>query len=73
MNVKYLAKFVGSAVGAGSALRSFARARRDNDRLKMLDALISVASVALTVAIVVREIREEKSTDSRVIDLEDTK
>lgn len=69
MNIKYLAKFAGSAVGAGSAVRSFAKARRENDRLRMVDAVVSVVSVAITVAIIVREIREDQN--DRVTELED--
>ena len=71
MNVKYLAKFAGSAVGAGAAAKSFSKARQQHDKLRMIDALISVLSVAITVAIVVREIRENQDSKSRVIELED--
>ncbi|TDE02192.1 hypothetical protein [Jiangella asiatica] len=71
MNVKYLAKFGGSALGAVGAVRSLAKARRENDRLRLIDAVLSVLSVAVTIAIVVRELREQQNTNSRVIELED--
>ncbi|WP_035812297.1 hypothetical protein [Jiangella gansuensis] len=71
MNVKYLAKFGGSALGAAGAMRSLTKARRENDKLRMIDAVLSVLSVAVTIAIVVRELREEQGKNSRAIDLED--
>ncbi|NEE02852.1 hypothetical protein [Phytoactinopolyspora halotolerans] len=70
MNGKQVIKVVGSAFGAFSALRAFSKARHEGDRLKMLDAGLSVASVAVTVAIIVREIREGDD-HSRIVELED--
>ncbi|PSL06074.1 hypothetical protein CLV30_103229 [Haloactinopolyspora alba] len=71
MNVKTVAKFAGSALGAGSAARSFAKAKRESDRLRMVDALLSVASAAVTIAIVVREMRAGDEAETQLIDIED--
>lgn len=71
MNVKYLAKFGGSALGAGSALRRLSKARHEHDRLLMLDAAVSIVAAAVAIAIVVRDMRADHDSEARVIDLED--
>lgn len=71
MNVKYLAKFGGSALGAVGAARSLTKARREGDKLRMIDAVLSILSVAITIAIVVREIREAQSEDKPLVELKD--
>lgn len=71
MNVKTIAKFAGQAAAAGATVRTFSKARREHDKLRMLDAVITAVSIAVTVAIVVREIRENRDEKSRLIDLED--
>lgn len=69
MNVKYLAKFGGSAMGAVGAARSLTRARREGDKLRMVDAVLSILSVAITVAIIVREIREAQDENKPLVEL----
>lgn len=71
MNVKYLAKFAGSAFGAFSAVRALTKARHEGDKLRMADAVLSAASAALAIAIVVRDLREERNAASRLVDLEE--
>ncbi|SDU80835.1 hypothetical protein [Jiangella alkaliphila] len=69
MNVKYLAKFGGSALGAVGAARSLGKARREGDKLRMVDAVLSILSVAITIAIVVREIRESQEENKPLVEL----
>ena len=71
MNVKYLVKCASSAFGAVSAVRALTKARHDGDRLRMADAVISAASAAIAVAIVVRDMRDEKNDSNRLVDLEE--
>jgi hypothetical protein len=71
VNVKYMAKFGGSALSAGSAVRRLSKARNDQDRLLMLDAAVSILAAAVAIAIVVRDMRADRDSESRVIDLED--
>ncbi|HEY9411843.1 MAG TPA: hypothetical protein VIP77_19850 [Jiangellaceae bacterium] len=71
MNVKTIAKFAGQAAATVATVRTFSKARREHDKLRMLDAVITAVSIAVTVAIVVREIRENRDEKSRLIDLED--
>ncbi|MBB5790541.1 hypothetical protein [Jiangella mangrovi] len=71
MNVKYLAKFGGSAMGAVGAARSLTKARREGDKLRMVDAVLSILSVAITIAIIVREIREAQDDNKPLVELKD--
>lgn len=71
MNVRTIAKFAGQAAAAGATVRTFTKARRENDNLRMLDAVLTALSIAVTVAIVIREIRENSDEKSRLIELED--
>ena len=73
MNVKYLVKFASSAFGAVSAVRALTKARHEGDRLRMADAVISAASAAVAVAIVVRDMRDEKNDTTGLVDLEERK
>lgn len=71
MNVKTLARFGGQAIAAGATVRTFSKARRDGDKLRMLDAIVTALSIAVTVAVIVRELREKSADKSRMIELED--
>lgn len=70
MNPKHIIRIVGSLFSATAAIKAFSKAKNDNDTLKMIDAGLSAASVAVTVAIVVREIRHGDE-HNRVVELED--
>jgi hypothetical protein len=70
MNIAAVARMVGQAMSARGSVREFKLARTENDRLRMVQAVVTGLSVALTVAIIVRELRQEK-TQSRVINLEE--
>lgn len=50
-----------SVVGSARMLNN---ARKDGDKLKIADALLTLLSVAVTIAIIVREIRERDSEDA---------
>ncbi|WP_129669766.1 hypothetical protein [Phytoactinopolyspora endophytica] len=70
MNIKHIIRVVGGVFAAGSAIKTFSKAKNEGDKLKMIDAGLSVASVAVTIAITVREIREGDD-GSRIVELED--
>jgi hypothetical protein len=70
MNVKHIIKLVGQALAVGGTVRAFAKARREGDKLKMLDAGLAAASIAVTVAVVVRDVRQGED-HSRIVELED--
>jgi hypothetical protein len=70
MNIASVANMAGQAMSARSSVREFKKARTENDRLRMARAVVTGLSVAITVAIIVRELRQEKA-QSRVINLEE--
>lgn len=70
MNIKHVIKLAGTAFGAFSAIKAFSKAKSEGDTLRMVDAGLSAASVAVTVAIIVREIRDGDGS-SRIVELED--
>ncbi|WP_166355499.1 hypothetical protein [Phytoactinopolyspora limicola] len=70
MNAKHIIKLATQAFAVVGAVRAFAKARHEGDKLKMLDAGLAGASIVVTVAIVVREVRAGDTT-SRVVELED--
>ncbi|GAU65593.1 hypothetical protein SSP35_01_09370 [Streptomyces sp. NBRC 110611] len=47
----------GSAFGALSAVKQIKEARAEQDKLQLVDALVSAAAVVTTVALLVREIK----------------
>ncbi len=71
MNIKTLARFGGQTIAAVTAVRMFTKARREGDKLRMLDAVVTALSIAVTVAVVVRELREATEGKSRLIELGD--
>jgi hypothetical protein len=71
VNIKTLARFGGQAIAAATTVRMFSKARREGDKLRMLDAIVTAVSIALTVAVVVRELRETAEGKSRLIELGD--
>jgi hypothetical protein len=71
MNAKQIIRLVGSIFSATAALKAFNKARDDGDKLKMLDAGLTAASVAVAVAIVVRDVRSGDDDRSRIVELED--
>jgi len=58
-------------MGAVGAARSLTKARRDGDKLRMVDAVLSILSVAITIAIIVREIREAQDDNKPLVELKD--
>ncbi|NDL59149.1 hypothetical protein [Phytoactinopolyspora mesophila] len=70
MNIKHIIKLTSQALAAGGAVRAFTKARREGDTLKMVDAGLAAASVAVAIAVVVREVRQGED-HSRIVELED--
>jgi hypothetical protein len=61
-----LGRLAGQALAALTAVRALRHAQRENDRLRLLDAVVNALAVATTVAILVRELRERQLTPSDV-------
>jgi hypothetical protein len=57
--VRTLASLGGGAMGAGTAMRNLRKARAKSDKLALLDALLSLAAVLTSIALVVRALRED--------------
>jgi hypothetical protein len=70
MDIRTLARFGGQAAAVGGAWRSLRQAREQDDKLKLLDAVVRVLTVAITIALIVREIREQRSVKA-ALDIED--
>lgn len=61
MNIAAVAKMAGQALSARGSVREFKQARHNSDRLRMAQAAVTGLSVALTVAIIVRDLRQERA------------
>ncbi len=70
MNVRTMARFGGQAAAAGGAWKSLRQAREQDDKLKLFEAIVRALTVAITIALIVREIREQRSAKA-ASDLED--
>ncbi|NED97355.1 hypothetical protein G1H11_18830 [Phytoactinopolyspora alkaliphila] len=70
MNAKQIIRIVGSVFSATAAMKAFTKAKHEGDKLKMLDAGLAAASIAVTVAIVVRDVRGGDDR-SRMVELGD--
>ncbi len=70
MNVRTMARFGGQAAAVGGAWKSLRQAREQDDKLKLFEAIVRALTVAITIALIVREIREQRSAKA-ASDLED--
>ena len=70
MDIRTLARFGGQAMAVGGAWKSLRQAREQDDKLKLLDAVLRALTVAITIALIVREVREQRSAKA-ALDLED--
>jgi hypothetical protein len=57
-------------MAVGGAWRSLRQARAQNDKLKLLDAAVRALTVLTTIALIVREVRQQRSAKA-ALDLED--
>lgn len=56
---------IGSSLfGAVSAVKQVRKAKQEGDRLRQLDAALSIAAIATTIALLVRELRRMDRDDS---------
>ena len=70
MDIKTLARFGGQAVAGGAALKSLRKAQAEGDKLKLFDAVLHVLAIATAIALIVREVRQERSLKA-ALDVED--
>lgn len=60
MQVKMIVRLGSQAFAVGGIVKSLREARAENDRLRMLDAVVHGLAIATTVALLVREIRQQR-------------
>jgi flagellar biogenesis protein FliO len=70
VNVRTVARFGGQAVAVTAAVKSLRQARAEGDTLKLLDALVHALAIATAIALIVREVRQERSLKA-ALDVED--
>jgi hypothetical protein len=70
VNIRTLARFGGQAVAVSAAFKSLRQARAEGDKLKLLDAVIHALAIATAIALIVREVRQERSLKA-ALDVED--
>ena len=70
MNVRTLARFGGQALAVGAMWKSLRQARAEGDKLKLFDAILHALAIATAIALIVREVRQERSLKG-TLDVED--
>ncbi|HEX6195130.1 MAG TPA: hypothetical protein VFZ37_04435 [Jiangellaceae bacterium] len=61
MDMKNVVRLGGQALAAGGAVKSLRQARTEHDKLKLLDAIVHALAIATAVALIIRELREERA------------
>jgi uncharacterized RDD family membrane protein YckC len=70
MNIRTVARFSGQALAVGAMWKSLRQARADGDKLRILDAIVHALAIATAIALIVREVRQERSLKG-ALDVED--
>jgi hypothetical protein len=70
MNIRTVARFSGQALAVGAMWKSLRQARADGDTLRILDAIVHALAIATAIALIVREVRQERSLKG-ALDVED--
>lgn len=70
MDVRTWLRVGGEALAMGAMWKSLRQARADGDKLRMFDAIVHALSIATAIALIVREVRRERTLNS-ALDLED--
>lgn len=70
MNIRTVARFGGQALAVGAMWKSLRQARADGDKLRILDAIVHALAIATAIALIVREVRQERSLKG-ALDVED--
>ena len=70
MNIRTVARFSGQALAVGAMWNSLRQARADGDKLRILDAIVHALAIATAIALIVREVRQERSLKG-ALDVED--
>ncbi|MFW6205222.1 MAG: hypothetical protein ACOC96_09635 [Actinomycetota bacterium] len=63
MQLKMIVRLGSQAFAIGGLVKSLREARAEGDRLRMLDAAVHGLAIATTVALLVREIRQQREGD----------
>ncbi len=63
MELKMIVRLGSQAFAVGGLVKSLREARAEGDRLRMLDAVVHGLAIATTVALLVREIRQQREGD----------
>ncbi|HEU4541029.1 MAG TPA: hypothetical protein VFR23_07870 [Jiangellaceae bacterium] len=70
MDIRTWLRVGGEALAMGAMWKSLRQARADGDKLRMFDAIVHALAIATAIALVVREVRQERTLNN-VLDLED--
>ena len=61
MDMRNVVKFGGQALAVGGTVKSLRQARADGDKLKMLDAIVHGLAIATAIALIIREVRQQRA------------
>jgi hypothetical protein len=70
MNVMNYVRIGGEVFAVGASMRQLRKAREEGDNLRLLEAAVHFLAIAVTIAILLREIRNRRNEDSSDEDLE---
>ncbi|MBD0292859.1 MAG: hypothetical protein ICV70_04705 [Jiangellaceae bacterium] len=63
MNTRNIARIGTRLTAVFAVLRSLRLARREGDKLRMVDAIVNALAIATAIAILIREIRERRDEE----------
>lgn len=61
MDMKNVIRFGGQVFAVGGTVKALRQARAEGDKLKMLDAIVHGLAIATAVALIVREVRQQRA------------
>ena len=61
MDLRNAARFGGQAFAVGTTVKAVRQARAEGDKLKMFDAVIHGLAIATAIALIIRELRQQRA------------
>ena len=65
MDIRTLVRFGGQAMAVTSIVKSLRQARAEGDKLKMIDAVVHALAIATALALIVREIKQQREGEDK--------
>lgn len=65
MDIRTLVRFGGQAMAVTSIVKSLRQARAEGDKLKMIDAVVHGLAIATALALIVREIKQQREGEDK--------